>query len=76
MAVLGTYPNTIVPQVPIIWGASERHSLARNQEVFYAKTHICELNAEEALQCLTMLIAPQYLAGTFYFREIFKSYLS
>ncbi len=52
--------------------ASDRHSLARHQVVLYAQAHICELNAQEALQCLIMLIEPQSLAGSFYVRDIFQ----
>ncbi len=45
--------------------ASDRHSLSRLQDVFYAPAHICELNAREALQCHILMIEPQSLAGTF-----------
>ncbi len=51
---------------------SHRHSLARHQGVFYAQAHICDLNAQEALQGLIMMIELHALAGTFQCSETFQ----
>ncbi len=40
--------------------------------MYYAQAHICERNAEEALNNLMVMFEPQFIAGSFYCKEIFQ----